>query len=1564
MKNRIVFLLLIVTLLLGNPFMSWATDEEEIHEFSGPTWNYGGPPSDTHWSPWLPPAHFIVRGKIGARFSPFSINMKCPMKVTLKYNPADVKAGSRFKLKVKAEPIAPEEGKAFESAFGLYLPSALQVGFVGVSGLPDDLLPWFDIDYNLWDLLGFIPKFGSQVVRLRDQIGVNMDSVKDNGNNTLPLGSSKEYHDTRTLINLTEDVAGDDVIKTSMVNKIYSKIPDSAINTLKVFMSTDSIKGKLGSGVDKIAKLASLAIEGDPYFKVEGQRIELMLWYSVPGKTYGTMPLTITSSSQWKEFEIHIPYFASTSDTLQIAVTDVGYHFKLYQTLNFQVNFSLFPDLDLIDSTNTVTQKTITQSVGQDEFKTSIPILQNDEAAGDYHVHMGSVSATMFFGSRDMPLIGVVDVWGPNNFHEVFSESTPIKAHAIPITGLEAETDYTFQVKATDQQGNLIATSEILSGRTKALSDSLGTNEKMSQGSSSMYNIVATPNKNKIDFTWETSVPASTEIFVSSVPDIRSDYVSYVKKSGGVTAGYFDAVEGDRELETIHSITVPNRLPDTLYYYIVRSYTFKDDDPVKNPGGLLTLGYVGNTRTLPMFLPATLKVLAKEAGNPVGYVPVTVTKVGNVDYLLALSTKQTGYTDPISLERGSRYKFSVLNHQRYENMDSSVLAVSQSAEGELPDVVLNLTPKPSPGGYVYNVSGNSISGATVTCDSLDAQTTTDSNGHYVFENPRVYGTVFVTVSKDKYVTKAITASTNYGLFSAPECILAAKPTTLSITAKTNPTTPLSGAVVELKEDGVPFGDLRVTNTQGQASITYDFQDDLTHEVVVKIKPQGVTNIPVKEETVSVQSGETKDIVVLCETDTRAPVISNVSIKQLESLKCEVSFDTDEEGAIGMVEYRLPTGGLSYDSWTTGTSTSGSGTTHHVHLKEWSYQVAGTHQVNVKAKDTFGNESQSDFRDFVLFGGDMWNLRAENITMNSVAFKWDKYPYQEEFAKYVIEGRLLPTTEITDRNTTSFTLENLNPKSLYGLHISAKNTQGQELATPTAIEIWTAAEPKPPVITTIQGGSMIPDTVTLNSRVIPVFSVNDPEGNISALKVILHRMSDGQETIVYEKKEYKTNQILNEGQKSAFTASEAGAFKLIVTAEDESGLSASREKEFTVAGTEEPSWEIYGTFTPSPVMAGRECTRKIRVINYDKLSGDASILVYWKDGTGSSTLSRVATKEENVQNKLEEFTTITHTYRNPGEYELLVWFTLETKDKTYSGYLSEMVMVIRENPEITLTKDETRNKANEQSFYIKATEGAYPIASWTLNFGDRHEPDAAVSGSGPTEQNVTHTYMRTTKVFKGNSPYEAKFTVTDSNGGQEVKTVQVYIDNSIQEPRPEGTITKTQGGLTGTDLGKHSEDKAEQKTSAKADEGIKIKEEESTRKAEAMQKKKELEAQKKLESQKKAELEAEKKLEAQKKKELEAQKKSEELKKKQELEAQKKAELEVQKKKEAEAEAKIATEMKIKFQNAIKSVSKVKSAKELEKLKIDTTGWSAKDKALLKNAIEEKKKGLENESKKE
>ena len=67
---------------------------------------------------------------------------------------------------------------------------------------------------------------------------------------------------------------------------------------------------------------------------------------------------------------------------------------------------------------------------------------------------------------------------------------------------------------------------------------------------------------------------------------------------------------------------------------------------------------------------------------------------------------------------------------------------------------------------------------------------------------------------------------------------------------------------------------------------------------------------------------------------------------------------------------------------------------------------------------------------------------------------------------------------------------------------------------------------------------------------------------------------------------------------------------------------------------------------------------------------------------------------------------------------------------------------------------------------------------------------------------------------------------------------------------------------------------------------------------------------------------------------------------------------------AEAEAKIATEMKIKFQNAIKSVSKVKSAKELEKLKIDTTGWSAKDKALLKNAIEEKKTGLENESKKE
>ena len=181
----------------------FAEDIETSHEFAGPTWNYGGPIPETHMTPWIPLTHFIVRGKVGIRFSDSTINIKCPIKVTLKYDPAQVKSGTKFKLKIKAEPVAPESGKVFDSAFGFYLPSELDVGFVGVSGLAENLLPWFDLDYNLWDLLGEIPKVGDYLVVLKDQIGVNMDSVKDGADNTLPLNASKEYHDQRTLIDLS-----------------------------------------------------------------------------------------------------------------------------------------------------------------------------------------------------------------------------------------------------------------------------------------------------------------------------------------------------------------------------------------------------------------------------------------------------------------------------------------------------------------------------------------------------------------------------------------------------------------------------------------------------------------------------------------------------------------------------------------------------------------------------------------------------------------------------------------------------------------------------------------------------------------------------------------------------------------------------------------------------------------------------------------------------------------------------------------------------------------------------------------------------------------------------------------------------------------------------------------------------------------------------------------------------------------------------------------------------------------------------------------------------------------
>jgi hypothetical protein len=60
----------------------------------------------------------------------------------------------------------------FQSAFGISFPNKIQLGFVGVSGVPIDL-PWFDLPMDFWELVAKIPKVGDTISSAVSNIGVN-----------------------------------------------------------------------------------------------------------------------------------------------------------------------------------------------------------------------------------------------------------------------------------------------------------------------------------------------------------------------------------------------------------------------------------------------------------------------------------------------------------------------------------------------------------------------------------------------------------------------------------------------------------------------------------------------------------------------------------------------------------------------------------------------------------------------------------------------------------------------------------------------------------------------------------------------------------------------------------------------------------------------------------------------------------------------------------------------------------------------------------------------------------------------------------------------------------------------------------------------------------------------------------------------------------------------------------------------------------------------------------------------------------------------------------------------
>jgi hypothetical protein len=103
--------------------------------------------------------------------------------------------------------------------------------------------------------------------------------------------------------------------------------------------------------------------------------------------------------------------------------------------------------------------------------------------------------------------------------------------------------------------------------------------------------------------------------------------------------------------------------------------------------------------------------------------------------------------------------------------------------------------------------------------------------------------------------------------------------------------------------------------------------------------------------------------------------------------------------------------------------------------------AGMYKVKIKAKDTAGKETQTDFTDFALFGASAdWGFTATPGVNNTYVLNWNKYPRPGEFQKYVLgKGDQLPPPPPTTAHATSYDAAQMPQRGFQPIQIANVNT---------------------------------------------------------------------------------------------------------------------------------------------------------------------------------------------------------------------------------------------------------------------------------------------------------------------------------------------------------------------------------------------------------------------------------------------------------------------------------------------------------------------------------------------
>ena len=1321
------------------------------------SWNYHGKPTPgTHWSPWFPlTAQVGLRFRLGFRFSTGTIAFRDNLRVHFKWDDSQSKGGKTLHLKIKVEPRN-ADFKTFESAFGVYLPNKLQVGFVGFPGLPN-ITPWFDISLNFWDIIAFIPKAGQAIATLANSLGVNTSSTK-----ALPLGATKKYRDTKTVdLDFSELISKN--VKTKAINRIWGKIPASTrnnvIRVIKLTKKVDNAgaetfaKKVIGKGLDKLAGLGTLRLIGDPIYTLKGERLELDVRYWIPGRISGTLPLEFTSSSQEKSVDIFIPTFVTASDRLYFVIDKVRYGFSLKMKADFKAKFSLLPAVTIYNKEKLVGIGDTEKGFSESDLRLVLPLKPPEGTILDLHTLRGAHSAVVRWASPSMDTMGTARIYRGSTLIATKSETGFSRTHNIVFTGLQPSTYYTIKLECSDQAGSIYPTKTLnVTTRNKTSSNN---SEYTDQGDLRMYAIHVSRTPNSLIFDWKTNRSASTEISYSPSQELRDTETWAVKKRNGQVANiYASSVGSQRELTTHHHIEVSGLAPDTRYYYNIVSWTFTDNNPSKNV--LIDVVKVGNAKTTPR-LKASLDLWVVDYSRGqehVGNIRVHIKNVSK-NTSRVVKTNSRGHVR-LYLDRGWNYRFSIESDPVFNDYSMN-FNLPANASVSLEPEEMNLTRRPT-GGKVYDVSGHPVRQATVRLVGKNRTTTTDSGGHYDFPNVPA-GSYRVKISKSGYLDTFVNArGVGRGAFKAPDALMRSSSGGVVIHVKTQDGVPLSGTVVRVKDYSNVIHTLH-TDTGGRAEYTHTFPNGVqTFAFRVWVdnnQAQGITGVT---RIVRLKAAQVKEIDLVCQKDVNPPSLTNVRAESVFNGFCGRLYYTINKKCKTRLIFQPPGGSVKQGPWTNSYQPPGG------HADDICLPQAGSkgrYKMKIEVKGTNGKSALSAWKFVNLSMDHAIQPRILKTGLNSITVKWLKYRTKYDFVNYQVVVRPVSGRQenimktITSFNQTQVTVDRLSLMRNYIVTFMIHAKVGNSVKR--VFEKRLSARTQGFNIR-IKKFVITPNPATVNDRGRVSVSMwifadaNDPHGVWSDLRLYMDKKEIYHKTLSVG----PSHKNINLSAKINKFGSGRHIIELLYTTKP--GQRVKMIRTFNVLDIPRPQLRIKrrdknAVMNKKFSISLSSKTKSAKKTGLSQPYGEPVIqyMIDWMDGKTDQKSTKKEVTFVHVYKQARRFTPVARACAGSGRNRICSGETKIPVDVKFVPVKVNMLL--------------STGKQGPAHIHVQAAGGSYHIVSWKLEFGDGQ----SITGSGPINRIINHNYPK-----KG--VYKLFFRVTDARGKQYVKSAVNAVSN--------------------------------------------------------------------------------------------------------------------------------------------------------------------------------------------